>query len=147
MTNKIAIEYLKDMLASAEANLHVPDMAEHAEALNMAIEALSNSQNQSDSLIRTSADDVSEADVIYRADAIVAISSEPLYRSGTKKRDAGVVVPAIYEKIKSLPSAQPEIIRCKDCKKYDTHDHRCKHWNHGVVVMDWCSRAERKDNG
>lgn len=40
MTNKIAIEYLKDMLASAEANIHVPDMAEHAEALDMAIEAL-----------------------------------------------------------------------------------------------------------
>lgn len=40
MTNEIAIEYLKDMLASAEANLHVPDMAEHAEALDMAIDAL-----------------------------------------------------------------------------------------------------------
>lgn len=44
----------------------------------------------------------------------------------------------------AVPSAQPEIIRCKDCKKYDIHDHRCKHWNHGVVVMDWCSKAERR---
>ena len=41
MKDEIAIEYLKDMLAAAEANLHVPDMAEHAEALNMAIKALS----------------------------------------------------------------------------------------------------------
>jgi hypothetical protein len=46
-----------------------------------------------------------------------------------------------------LTSAQPEIIRCKDCKKYDMHDHRCKHWNHGVVVMDWCSKAERRTDG
>ena len=42
------------------------------------------------------------------------------------------------------PSAQPEIIQCKDCTKYDKHDHRCKHWNHGVVVNDFCSRAERR---
>ena len=37
-----------------------------------------------------------------------------------------------------------ELIRCKDCKHYDTHDHRCKQWNHGVVVADYCSRAEKK---
>lgn len=36
------------------------------------------------------------------------------------------------------------VVRCKDCMKYDTHGHRCKHWNHGVVVMDFCSRAERR---
>ena len=42
------------------------------------------------------------------------------------------------------PSAQPETIRCEDCKKYDMHDHRCKRWNHGVAVTDWCSRAERR---
>lgn len=39
------------------------------------------------------------------------------------------------------------VVRCKDCMKYDSHGHRCKHWNHGVVVMDFCSRAERKENG
>lgn len=36
------------------------------------------------------------------------------------------------------------VVRCKDCMKYDSHGHRCKHWNHGVVVMDFCSRAERR---
>lgn len=46
--------------------------------------------------------------------------------------------------IENLLAAEPEIIRCKDCLKYDAHDHRCKHWNHAVVVRDWCSRAERK---
>ena len=47
-------------------------------------------------------------DLISRQAAIDAIFSEPLYKSGMKKRDADAVVPAIYEKIKSLPSAQPE---------------------------------------
>lgn len=47
-------------------------------------------------------------DTVYRQAAIDAIFSEPLYKSGMKKRDADEVVPAIYEKIKSLPSAQPE---------------------------------------
>lgn len=36
------------------------------------------------------------------------IFNEPLYESGMKKRTAVDVVPAIYEKIKSLPAAQPE---------------------------------------
>lgn len=40
------------------------------EALDMAISALSNSQKQTESLIRTSTDSVSEADVIYRQQAI-----------------------------------------------------------------------------
>lgn len=48
------------------------------------------------------------SDLIERQAAIDAIFSEPLYKSGMKKRDADVVIPAIYEKIKSLPSAQPE---------------------------------------
>lgn len=47
-------------------------------------------------------------DLISRTQAIDAIFSEPLYKCGMKKRDADAVVPAIYEKIKSLPSAQPE---------------------------------------
>ena len=45
-------------------------------------------------------------DIISRQAAIDAIFSEPLYESGMKKRDADAVVPAIYEKIKSLPSTE-----------------------------------------
>ena len=75
-----------------------------------------------------------ENDTIYRQAAIDAI-----------ERNACNTQRAI-EAVKALPSVQPEVIRCKDCKKYDMHDHRCKHWNHGVVVMDWCSKAERKQD-
>lgn len=52
-------------------------------------------------------------DLISRQAAIDAIFSEPLYESGMKKRDADAVVPAIYEKIKSLPSVQPEQKKAK----------------------------------
>lgn len=45
-------------------------------------------------------------DTISRQAAIDVIFSEPLYESGMKKRDADAVVPAIYEKIKSLPPAE-----------------------------------------
>jgi len=62
------------------------------------------------------------SDLISRQAAIGVLFSEPLYKSGMKKRDADEVVPAIYEKIKSLPSAQLEIIRCKDCKHRDADD-------------------------
>ena len=49
------------------------------------------------------------SDLINRQAALDTIFSEPLYKSGMKKRDADVVVPVIYEKIKSLPSAQPTL--------------------------------------
>lgn len=54
--------------------------------------------------------------------------------------------------LKKLPSAQPEIIRCKDCKhknvyyippKYDKRDYCVKH-NRVVDVADFCSCAERR---
>ena len=84
-------------------------------------------------------------DLISRAAAIDALGEKPLawmeseYAQGLQNQWVWDV-----NALKALPSAQPEIIRCKDCKKYDMHDHRCKHWNHGVVVMDWCSKAERR---
>lgn len=61
-------------------------------------------------------------DPIDRQAAIDAIFSEPLYESGMKKRDADVVVPAIYEKIKTLPSAQQD---CTECSEYDNETKSC----------------------
>lgn len=53
---------------------------------------------------------------------------------------------AVIDIIDELPSAQPEQVRCKGCKRYDSHGHRCKWWNHGVSIVDWCSHAERSDD-
>ena len=37
-----------------------------------------------------------------------------------------------------------DIVYCKDCILYDTHDKRCKHWNHGVSMDDYCSYGEKE---
>ena len=58
--------------------------------------------------------------------------------------------------IMQLPSAQPDIIRCKDCKWYGRADKRrfyrgmdCLQKRIDTIVpdRDFCSRAERKKNG
>lgn len=46
--------------------------------------------------------------------------------------------------IGNLPSVQPDIIACGDCKYYIPHDNRCGYWNHGVKPLMWCSQAERR---
>ena len=55
--------------------------------------------------------------------------------------------------VKDLPSAQPEIIRCKDCKWYGRADKRrfyrgtdCLNHRIDTIVpdKDYCSRAERR---
>ena len=43
--------------------------------------------------------------------------------------------------LKNIPSAQPEIIMCKDCKHYSNHDKRCTVWNHGVVSNGYCYKG------
>ena len=51
--------------------------------------------------------------------------------------------------IEDLPSAQPEIIRCKDCRYYRWEIDMCDYpyaTAHNVVHEDdYCSRAERKE--
>lgn len=51
--------------------------------------------------------------------------------------------------IAQLPSAQPELIRCKDCKHYKTEFCAIDIWTDEVKIYkarpdDFCSRAERR---
>lgn len=46
--------------------------------------------------------------------------------------------------IMRLPSAQLDIIRCKDCKHYDDRPCGIVDWYN--TADDFCSRAERKNN-
>ena len=52
--------------------------------------------------------------------------------------------------IEDLPSTQPEIIRCKDCKYFEpiyTFDKGvCAHWHARANASDFCSYAERESN-
>lgn len=49
----------------------------------------------------------------------------------------------VMEHLKTMPSVQPDIIACGDCKHYIPHNKRCGYWNHGVKPLEWCSQAER----
>lgn len=75
------------------------------------------------------------SDLINRQDAIDALHEEFYYELKDLKMAVDV--------IKNLPSAQPEIIRCKDCKwKYE---HNCTRAVEVFVNDDcYCSWAERR---
>ena len=50
--------------------------------------------------------------------------------------------------IEELPTADVvEVVRCRDCARYDSHNKRCKYWNHGIGVdLDgYCSKGVRTD--
>lgn len=51
------------------------------------------------------------------------------------------------DRMNELPSAQPDIIACGDCKHWICHDRRCGYWNHGVKPLEWCCHAERRTDG
>ena len=51
----------------------------------------------------------------------------------------------IWKEINDLPSAQPEIIRCKECKHWDGVD-TCDVSDAPVWDNDFCSMAERRSN-
>ena len=60
----------------------------------------------------------------------------------------------VFKRLRQLPSAQPEIIYCKDCKHYQFADNRafgmpvkmCEWFDfEDVDDDDFCSRAERRE--
>ncbi len=69
-------------------------------------------------------------DMISRQDAI---------NSPVKMVSEGLEWIPVYH-IKELPSAEPEIIRCKDCKYWISNG--CKEV--GCLEYDFCSYAERR---
>ena len=81
-------------------------------------------------------------ELIWRSDAIKAITDEPT--------DAHY--PSWYvDKLKGVPSAEPEIIRCEDCKWCEEHYDIdglpywiCKNWVGGTDADGFCHEAERK---
>lgn len=85
-------------------------------------------------------------DVIYRQAAIDALM--PIYKSASlRNRNVFSTARKCMAAIEDLPSAQPEIVRCKDCKNYI--DHNCYEHNHiniGLFVHDnnYCGWAERR---
>lgn len=88
-------------------------------------------------------------DTVYRQQAIDALMDlNADYRVSWKD--------AVIDMLDDLPSAQPEIVRCKDCKWYELPSHRitenCVRWwkNNGVLLpikpTDFCSYGERRED-
>ena len=54
-----------------------------------------------------------------------------------------------YNLICQLPSAQPEIIRCKECKKWNVYGNRgegwCDEWKEMLMDICFCSSAKRRE--
>lgn len=136
MSNKEAITWLSQLSAGIEWEL---DM-HYAEAIDMAIEALR----------AQDVPDMNDGDTIYRRDALDILDEfEESVENGTP----------YYAKARgqmcNLPSAQSEIVRCRDCK----HFIKDYGWNsieytvcsispiHKVIRQpdDFCSRARRKE--
>ena len=86
-------------------------------------------------------------------DADAAIEALTEYGNG---RAVYIGVEEAVRRIEQLPSAQPDIIRCADCKWYGRADKRrfyrgmdCLQKRIDTIVpdRDFCSKAERKKNG
>ena len=78
-------------------------------------------------------------DLIDRQAAIDATWKEPTYS------DPLNVLTEVRDRIEALPSAQPEIIRCKECKYWDVSGY-CVDF----MTQDengFCSWAERRIDG
>lgn len=89
---------------------------------------------------------MSDGDCISRRAAIDAICKE-----GTRLERNGTVAMCEIKQwcvdlLERLPSAQPEIIRCKDCSKW--HTVLCPFFSKYITVMpnkeQYCSLAERR---
>ena len=79
-------------------------------------------------------------DLISRQAAIDALHMHLMYRMGTdsnKKR--------LDDWINSLPSAHPEIIRCRECKFASGDSRICMKFDHSPIgELDFCAWAERR---
>ena len=86
-------------------------------------------------------------DLISRQDAIKAVTYGALSSATLFGRsDAGMT--ALRETVRAieqLPSAQPEIIRCKDCKHWNKSELLCVKWDYYISNEDfYCGCAERR---
>lgn len=168
MTNEQAIE----LIMSLKWDKNIDEQED--KALSMAIEALSNTPNtlkalecvkldnnstkvvnENDELVRKMDDlKVTERKIIYLDDAINVIDNHQFSIEYCKEHNIDRAIDVSMTKIalEKLPSAQPEIIRCKDCKHmtehYDTDGNApywtCSEWDSGTDYDGFCHYAERR---
>lgn len=150
MTNQEAIEFLKNMIDREAIGFVCPEREGdvaiwqyHVEALQMAISAL---QEQD---LQQNCNNLA-TDTISRQAAIDALLEEVRLVDGYYvENDEVIDKDDAIEAMRLLPSAQPEIIRCKNCKWWSNDDYReCSSPNYddGYVTPAgfYCGYAERR---
>ena len=70
-------------------------------------------------------------------DAVLKILSESFFRGCLP-----ITYLEVCDKINNLPEFN--IVLCRGCKHYDSHDHRCMYFNHGVKDWNYCCFGEVK---
>ena len=85
-------------------------------------------------------------DMIYRQAAINALERK---KDKNAKGDVGgfynTIIQNDIDAIMQLPSAQPEIIRCRDCAWHNIKINQCNRQICAVMYEDdFCSHAERR---
>lgn len=115
MTNSEAIERLRAFCKLRAFCELYPDACQKDKCeIYMAIEALSNSQKQSDSEVKIKTDSVSESDVIYRQDAIDAIDKHiDTFDAIDTNYFCGLRTAMSF--LKKMPSAQHKSL-CNTCR-------------------------------
>ena len=73
------------------------------------------------------------SDTISRQAAIDALYSVDEYNSRSVKA------------IKQLPPIQTDIVRCKDCKHFESEYGYCDYYQWNMTGGDFCSKAERRE--
>ena len=89
------------------------------------------------------------SDLIDRQAAIDALGEKPLawtvgeYELGLQNQWQSDV-----DTLKDLPSAQPDIIRCRNCKFASGDSRICMKFGHSPIgELDFCAWAERRTDG
>ena len=91
-------------------------------------------------------------ELISRQEAIDALEKIPVreFKKTDGLLDALVSIGQVYMALKQLPSAQPEITHCKDCKHFWVDRYKKLTWcsrinyGYGYQADDFCSKAERR---
>lgn len=85
-------------------------------------------------------------DCVSRQAAIEAISCDITIRGRQNAELVAATIGTFADRIKALPSAQPEIIRCRECKWKNQHN--CTRAVEVWIDDDkYCAWAERRNDG
>lgn len=148
MTKSEAISQLQEQIDLINKDYFDLQLDKYAEALQMAIEALNQFAGVDK---KVSAEGRHKKDLISKAD-VCEILADVFPTDGEKVVYVEEIENA-YQEIIALPSAQPEIIRCGECKHcyIDGENVRfnvCELNHNKAQSDDWfCADAERRADG